>query len=64
VQRVDAARFLAAVEPWATGGHYLPMLDDRTDTRKAFPPGVHARLSAIRRSVDPRGVFLQPHAGA
>jgi len=60
-QRDDAARFLAALEPWATGGHYLPMLDDRTDTRKAFPPGVHARLSAIRRSVDPRGLFLAPH---
>jgi FAD/FMN-containing dehydrogenase len=64
VQRIDAARFLTALQPWATGGHYLPMLDDRTDTRKAFPPGVHARLSAIRRSVDPRGLFVQPHAGA
>ncbi len=46
--RADAARFLAAVEPWATGRQYLPMLDDRTDTRKVFPPGVHARLSSIR----------------
>src|SRR4051794_23348422 len=44
-QRADAARFLTALEPWATGRHYLPMLDERTDTRKAFPPGVHARLS-------------------
>jgi FAD/FMN-containing dehydrogenase len=61
VQRVDAARFLRAVEPWATGGHYLPMHDDRVDTRKAFPPGVHARLSAIRRSVDPHGLFVAQH---
>jgi FAD/FMN-containing dehydrogenase len=60
-QRTDAARFLTAVEPWATGRRYLPMLDDPTDTRKAFPPGVHARLSAVRRSVDPRGLFLNPH---
>ena len=60
-QRLDAARFLTALEPWATGSRYLPMLDDPTDTRKAFPPGVHARLSAIRRSVDPRGLFLAPH---
>ncbi|WP_448624599.1 FAD-binding oxidoreductase [Geodermatophilus sp. URMC 64] len=60
-QRADAARFLTALEPWATGRRYLPMLDDATDTRKAFPPGVHARLSAIRRSVDPRGLFLAPH---
>jgi hypothetical protein len=60
-QRLDAARFLTALEPWATGSRYLPMLDDPVDTRKAFPPGVHARLAAVRRSVDPRGLFLAPH---
>ena len=62
-QRADAARFLAAVEPWATGRQYLPMLEERTDTRKVFAPGVHERLSAVRRSVDPDGLFLAPHAG-
>lgn len=60
-QRSDAARFLAALEPWATGRHYLPMLDDRIDTRKAFPPGVHARLSALRRAVDPGDLFVVTH---
>jgi hypothetical protein len=60
-QRADAARFLAAVDPWATGRQYLPMLDDRTDTRKVFPPGVHARLSAVRRAVDPDDLFLAAH---
>lgn len=60
-QREDAARFLSAVEPWATGRQYLPMLDARTDTRKVFPPGVHARLSAVRRSVDPGDLFLAAH---
>jgi hypothetical protein len=60
-QRDDAARFLSAVEPWATGRQYLPMLDERTDTRKVFPSGVHARLSAVRRGVDPRNLFLAPH---
>ena len=59
--RADAARFLGAVEPWASGAQYLPMLDDRTDTRKAFPPGVHARLSAMRRAADPDGLFIAPH---
>jgi FAD/FMN-containing dehydrogenase len=59
--RADAARFLAALEPWATGRQYLPMLDDRTDTRKAFPPEVQARLAVIRRAVDPHGLFLDPH---
>ncbi len=60
-QRADAARLLAAVEPWATGRTYLPMVDDSMDTRKAFPPEVHARLSEIRRTVDPRGLFMAPH---
>ena len=60
--RDDAARFLAALGPWATGRQYLPMLDERTDTRKVFAPGVHARLSAIRRAVDPGRLFLAPHA--
>jgi FAD/FMN-containing dehydrogenase len=60
-QREDAARYLSAVEPWATGRQYLPMLDDRTDTRKVFPPGVHARLSAVRRAADPGNLFLAPH---
>ncbi|MCV2491622.1 FAD-binding oxidoreductase [Geodermatophilus sp. YIM 151500] len=59
--RADTDRFLTAVTPWASGRHYLPMLDDATDTRKVFPPGVHARLSEIRRRVDPTGLFLDPH---
>jgi hypothetical protein len=62
--RADAARYLAALEPWATGRHYLPMLDERTDTRKVFAPGVHARLSEIRRALDPHGLFLDPHPPA
>ena len=37
------------------------MLDTSVDTRKAFAPEVHARLSAIRRSVDPDGLFMPPH---
>jgi FAD/FMN-containing dehydrogenase len=60
-QRAAAARYLSALKPWATGRHYLPMLDDRTDTRKVFPPGVHARLSAIRHRVDPHDLFVAPH---
>jgi FAD/FMN-containing dehydrogenase len=61
LQRASAAEFLAAVEPWATGRKYLPMHDDRVDTRKVFPAGVHARLAAIRRRVDPFDLFLTPH---
>ena len=40
------------------------MLDDSTDTRKAFPADLHARLTAVRRSVDPQGLFLAPHGAS
>jgi FAD/FMN-containing dehydrogenase len=59
--RADAALFLDAVEPWATGRTYLPMLDESSDTRKAFPPEAHARLSRIRHAVDPHDLFMAPH---
>ncbi len=59
--REDAARFLTALEPWASGRQFLPMLDEHTDTRLGFPRGVHARLSAIRDAVDPDGLFLAQH---
>ena len=59
--REHAVRLLDALEPWQTGHEYLPMLDDRSDTRKAFPPGVHARLSALRAAVDPDRLFVGPH---
>lgn len=60
-QREDAARFLDAVGPWTSGRAYLPMLDEASDTRKALPPAAHARLSEIRRRVDPDGLFMAPH---
>ena len=63
-QRAATAQYLGALEPWATGGHYLLMNDHPTDTRKAFPPEVHTRLAAVRRCVDPAGLFLDPHPHA
>jgi FAD/FMN-containing dehydrogenase len=59
--REHAVRLLEALEPWQNGREYLPMLDERSDTRKAFPPGVHARLSALRAAVDPDRLFVGPH---
>jgi hypothetical protein len=61
-QREDAGRFLTALEPWATGRTYLPMVHASTDTRKVFSPSSHARLSEIRRAVDPEGLFMAPHS--
>jgi FAD/FMN-containing dehydrogenase len=60
--REDAARLLAAVAPWTNGGEYLPMLDDVSDRRRAYPADVYARLATLRRSVDPGGLFLGQHA--
>jgi FAD/FMN-containing dehydrogenase len=61
--RADATRFLEALRPWTTGRQYLPMLDDRTDSRTAFAPAAAARLAAVRRAADPHGLFLAPHRG-
>ena len=59
--REYAVRLLQVLEPWTTGRQYLPMLDDQTDTRKAFPPGVHARLAALRATLDPGRLFVGQH---
>ncbi len=59
--RSHTVGLLQALEPWTTGRQYLPMLDDQTDTRKAFPPEVHARLSKLRSAVDPGRLFVGQH---
>jgi FAD/FMN-containing dehydrogenase len=59
--REYAARLLTALEPWTTGRQYLPMLDDQTDTRKAFPPEVNARLVELRSALDPERLFVGQH---
>jgi FAD/FMN-containing dehydrogenase len=47
--------------PWTTEREYLPMLDDVSDPRKAYPPEVYARLTTLRRAVDPTGLFVGQH---
>jgi hypothetical protein len=59
--RAHAVGLLDALQPWTTGRQYLPMLDDQTDTRKAFPPEVHARLSKLRSALDPDRIFVGQH---
>jgi FAD/FMN-containing dehydrogenase len=59
--REHAVRLLEALRPWQTGREYLPMIDERSDTRKAFPSEVHERLSALRAAVDPDQLFVGPH---
>jgi FAD/FMN-containing dehydrogenase len=62
--RADAARLLGAVGPWRTGRKYLPMLHESIDTREALPPSAYERLCALRRAVDPDGLFMVPHPPA
>jgi FAD/FMN-containing dehydrogenase len=58
----DAGRLLDALQPWATGGLYLPMLDDEAQARSGFPADVYARLVAVREQVDPHGLFVALHS--
>jgi len=57
------ARVLAeTMEPWCTGGTYLNLAEQPTDTRSAYPADVYERLQSIRRQVDPNGIFQANHA--
>ncbi len=56
--REDTGRLLHALEPWTNARQYLPMVDDRIDTRKAFPPDVLDRLATLRAAVDPDRLFV------
>lgn len=59
--RDDAARVMTALEPWGTGGLYLPMVDEQAEARSGWTSEVYERLVAIRASVDPDGLFLSQH---
>jgi FAD/FMN-containing dehydrogenase len=58
----DAARLLGTLTPWATGGLYLPMLDDEAQARSGFAPDAYTRLVEIRRTLDPDGLFVPQHS--
>jgi len=58
-----ATRALAdALEPWSTGGRYLNFEEGPVDASRAFDAATHARLAALRRSVDERGILVPNHA--
>ncbi|MDX6268179.1 MAG: hypothetical protein QOD70_2919 [Frankiales bacterium] len=59
---VEAGRLLDALAPWATGGHYLPMLDEEVESRTGFPASSWSRLQAIRAAADPHGLFVAQHS--
>ncbi len=58
--RDDADRVMRALEPWATGGLYLSMVDDEVDVRRGWPQEAWRRLASIRAAADPQGLFVNP----
>lgn len=56
--RADADRVLRALQPWASGGLYLSMVDRDVDLARGLPPGAARRLEGIRAAVDPHGLFV------
>jgi hypothetical protein len=56
---------LGAVMPWAAQGvltNFLGDVSGPTEVLNAYPPAMQQRLVAVKRSVDPRGVFGFGHA--
>ena len=56
---------LRALEPWAAPGCLLNHLGDVSgpeEVAAAYPPATVERLRAVKRAVDPAGVFTFGHA--
>jgi FAD/FMN-containing dehydrogenase len=55
---------LAALLPWRSAGSLLNHLGEVSgpeEVAAAYPPGVADRLRAVKRAVDPDGVFAFGH---
>ncbi len=59
--REDAHRAVGSLDPWVSPAMYLLMTDAEVDARRGWPEVSWRRLSALRESVDPHGLFLPPH---
>ncbi|HEV2769749.1 MAG TPA: FAD-binding protein [Solirubrobacteraceae bacterium] len=59
--RAHAQRVTTAMVPWATGGAYLNNCEAPIDPARAYAPGVHERLRAIRAQVDPAALVHANH---
>ena len=59
--RADADRVMDALRPWATESAYLLMSDETVAERRGRPTPAWERLTALRTTVDPGGLFVPPH---
>ncbi len=57
-----AAGVAAAMREWSAPSVFLNFTERPVDARTAFTPEAWERLSSIRRSVDPTGVWVAAHA--
>ncbi|WP_432479482.1 FAD-binding oxidoreductase [Nocardioides sp. GXQ0305] len=60
--REDAHRVLGVLDPWATGSAYLLMDDEPADESAGWPTASWERLTSLRATADPGGLFVPPHA--
>jgi FAD/FMN-containing dehydrogenase/enamine deaminase RidA (YjgF/YER057c/UK114 family) len=57
----DAHAGVRVMAPWSEGRTFLNLTEHAVDPSTAYPVHTWQRLRAIRRSVDPQGVFLASH---
>jgi hypothetical protein len=57
----SAARLIESLDPWSNGRQYLNFAESAVDTTTGYRAADYLRLSAIRASVDPEGLFVANH---
>lgn len=58
----DAHAMTRALVPWASRQEYLNFVEEPTDTSRGYAdPRSYQRLAAVRRTVDPDGLFVANH---
>jgi hypothetical protein len=58
----DSERLVAACAQWGNGRQYLNFAERPTDSSAAFDAAAWQRLTAVRSTYDPAGLFVANHA--
>ncbi len=59
--RADAARAVAALQPWSSGRRFSNFTEEPVPATSVFEPTTLARLRAVRAELDPAGMFRANH---